>query len=76
MLVNNLEKMEKLVNSLPQLEWDGWDVISYTPSQNGMFSSDGIFRNGQWYKKKIFSLTENGWNIPNSIGNRYAQMEG
>jgi predicted transcriptional regulator len=75
MLVNNLEKMEKIVRSSNYLEWDGWDVAKYTKSYNGMFSTDGAFKNGEWYKKKIFPLTESGWNIPNSIGKINEPME-
>lgn len=75
MLVNNLSKMEDIVRSSNDLEWDGWDVVKYTPSYNAMFSKDGAYRDGQWYKKKIFPLTESGWNLPNSIGKINARME-
>lgn len=75
MLVNNLEKMESIVNSSSDLEWDGWDVVKYTPSHSAMFSADGVYHNGSWHKKKTFPITEKGWEVPNSIGKRNAQME-
>ena len=75
MLVNNLDKMESIVNSSSDLEWEGWNVVKYIPNHNAMFSNDGAFRNGSWYKKKTFPITEQGWNLPNSIGKRNVQME-
>jgi hypothetical protein len=75
MLVNSLGQMEKIVGSSSQLEWEGWDVVKYTPSYNAMFSKDGAYRNGEWYKKKVFPLTENGWSLPDSIGKINAGME-
>jgi len=68
MLINNLDHMESIVSQTKELCWDGWDVVKYTKSSSGMFSVDGAFRNGEWYKKKIFPLTETGWEIPNSMG--------
>lgn len=75
MLVNNLNQMEKIVDSSSQLEWDGWDVVTYTASNSAMLAKDGVYRDGKWYKKKVFPLTENGWNLPDSIGNTDARME-
>jgi hypothetical protein len=75
MLVNDLNKMELIVNGSSDLEWDGWDIVKYSPSHNAMFSNDGVYRSGAWYKKKVFPITESGWDVPNSIGKRYAQVE-
>lgn len=72
MLINSLEHMEKIVSQREDLDWDGWDVVRYTKSSSGMFSVDGIFRNNQWYKKRIFPLTEIGWQIPNSMETKNA----
>jgi hypothetical protein len=76
MLVNSLEKMEQIVESVAELSWDGWNVVKSTPTYKGMFSVDGAFKNGQWYNTKVFPLTETGWNIPNSMGRYYEKMEG
>lgn len=75
MLISELNKMEGIVNSSQDLEWEGWDVVKYTKSSNAMFSKDGAYKNGEWYKKKVFPLTENGWNLPNSIGKTNASVE-
>jgi hypothetical protein len=76
MLVTSLEYMSKIVSNRQDLEWNGWDVIKYTKSPNGMFSNDGVFRNGVWCKQKIFPITEEGWQIPNSIGRLDYDLEG
>jgi hypothetical protein len=75
MLISNLEYMEKVVDSRADLEWDGWDLVKYTRSGKSMFSSDGSYRNGKWFSKRIFPVTENGWNIPKSIGIIDEKME-
>ena len=68
MLVTNLEYMESIVAQRPDLEWDGWNIVRYTKSDRAMFSSDGVYKNGMWYKRKTFPITEQGWSVPNSIG--------
>jgi hypothetical protein len=75
MLINSLEKMESIISSSSNLEWDGWDVVKYTPSSNSMFAKDGVYKNGEWQKKKVFPLTSDGWHIPSSIGKINAGME-
>ena len=75
MLINNLEKMEAIVSSHKQLEWEGWDVVHYKKSPNSMFSSDGAYKNGNWYKKKSFPITEKGWYIPKGFGEPSETME-
>lgn len=75
MLINDLSKMEEIVESSQNLGWNGWDVVKYTPSYSAMFTKDAVYRNGSWYKTKTFPITEKGWNIPNSIGKSYAQVE-
>lgn len=76
MLVTSLEYMEKIIRSRDDLEWDGYDVVKYTNSNNAMHSIDGAFYKGKWMKKKVFPLTEDGWYLPNTIGRADAQVEG
>lgn len=76
MLVTNLEDMEQIVRSRGDLQWDGYNVVKYTNSDSAMFGVDGVFRDGKWMKKKIFPLTEKGWELPNYFGRDYAQVEG
>jgi hypothetical protein len=75
MLVNDLSYMEHIVSQRHDLEWQGWDIVKYTKSNSAMFNQDGIFKNGSWYKKKVFPVTEIGWTIPNSIGRLDADLE-
>lgn len=76
MLVTNLEQMEKIVASRNDLVWDGWNVVRYSPGHNAQYSPNGVYLNGQWMKKKVFPITENGWHLPNNIGSHDAQVEG
>lgn len=76
MLVTSLEEMEQIIRNRGDLEWDGYDVVKYTDSNNAMFGTDGAFRYGKWMKKKVFPLTEDGWYLPNIIGRADAQVEG
>ena len=76
MLVTDLQVMEKIVDSRKDLSWIGWDVVKYTKSNNAMFSPEGVYKDGQWFKKVVFPITENGWNIPSSIGQLNEKLEG
>jgi hypothetical protein len=76
MLVTSLDHMEQIVASRDDLEWDGWDVVKYTNSNNAMYAADGCFHRGKWMKKKVFPLTSDGWYIPNTIGRVHAAVEG
>jgi hypothetical protein len=40
-----------------------------------MYSKDGVYKNGEWFKVKVFPLTETGWSIPNNIGRSHAGVE-
>jgi hypothetical protein len=60
--------MEQIVDYRPDLEWDGWDVVYYKKKDSAQFDKNGAFRNGSWYKKIVYPVTENGWNIPNYMG--------
>lgn len=75
MLITDLEKMETIVNSSPSLEWIGWDVVKYTKNNSAMYSADGVYRNGQWFKKKVYPLTNKGWVLPKALGRSDAGME-
>lgn len=76
MLVTTEEEMQSIISSRSDLEWDGWSVVKYTKKNNAMHDPNGCFKNGVWMHKTVFPLTEDGWNIPNTIGRTYAKMEG
>jgi hypothetical protein len=75
MLIKSLEEMEDIVCNRDDLEWDGWNVVRYTVATNAIYSKDGCFRNGLWMKKKVYPLTERGWNLPNGLRSVHAQVE-
>lgn len=70
MLINSLNKMEKLVESHPELSWDGWDVVRYKKNPDSQFDKSGEFYKGFWHKRFVFPLTSDGWSLPESISRR------
>jgi hypothetical protein len=62
--------MEQIVSYRSDLEWDGWDVVHYKKNDAAQFANNGAFKNGQWYKKNVYPISENGWSIPNYMGLR------
>jgi len=67
MFITSLTEMERLVDSRPDIEWDGWDVVRYKKNNNAQFNSNGVFKNGIWYNKTVFPLTRDGWSIPERL---------
>ncbi len=59
--ITDLEVMEEVVKSDPFLEWDGWDVVKYTPNPIAFFYADGRFRSGKWYRTARVVPDRNGW---------------
>jgi hypothetical protein len=76
MLVTDLQEMEDIVSQRSDLEWYGWDVAQYKKSGESMFHKDGIYKNNTWYKRKIFPITSQGWNIPEYLGRKNVRLEG
>lgn len=68
MFIDSITKMEQLVDLRPDLEWDGWDVVLYKKNSGAQFEVNGVFKNGQWYNKFVYPITEKGWSIPDRIG--------
>ena len=67
MLVSSLEQMEQIVENNKALQWDGWDVIQLTPSQSGWMQTNGAYIGGKWYTVKRYTVSSNGWEIPNKL---------
>jgi hypothetical protein len=59
--------MEKIVTKNKELEWDGWDVVHFYPSDKARTSKFGALVNDKWCMVKRFVITEKGWEIPNKI---------
>lgn len=64
MIIKDLAVMEKIVAKNSNLKWVGWDVLELKKSNLGRTDANGIRINNQWYIKKTFSLSRNGWEIP------------
>ena len=64
MQIKSLDQMEKVVEKNKALSWDGWDVVEMYPSDRGAMSKFGAFKNNKWHMKKIFQVSETGWDIP------------
>lgn len=65
MIINSLEKMEKIVSRNSNLAWVGWDVVDRKRSESGRTAVNGVRVNGLWYLQKVYPVTRNGWDIPN-----------
>lgn len=69
MLINDIDKMDSIIQSSKHLSWSGWDVVYLKQDDYAEFHVDGYFDkpSGQWYRKSIYSCNENGWSIPDSV---------
>lgn len=64
MQITSLDKMETIVKSRSNLEWDGWDVIVYKRDNAGFLKQDGAFRYGRWHTMQRIPVTREGWSVP------------
>lgn len=65
MIINNLQKMEKIVHKYANLSWDGWDVVDRKRSDAGRTSVSGVRVGDQWFLQRVYKVDRNGWDIPN-----------
>ena len=65
MIINSLEKMEKIVANNKNLSWIGWDVADRKRSDVARTSVNGVRVNNIWYLQRIYPVGKNGWDIPN-----------
>ena len=65
MIINKLEKMEKIVSFNHSLDWVGWDVVERKKTDMGRTAANGVRVKDQWYTQRVFKLDRNGWDIPN-----------
>jgi hypothetical protein len=66
MLINSLEKMERIVENNKALTWDGWTVVE-SLRENGVVSKDGAYVNGRWIVQKRYEANASGWEIPDKF---------
>lgn len=65
MIINDLNKMEKIVASNKSLSWIGWDVVERYKTDMAKTAINGVRVKDVWYTQRIFKVDRNGWNIPN-----------
>ena len=70
MLVNDLDKMEKLVRRHKNLVWDdkspnGYDVLFLIHHPRAVEYKDARRVKGKWFRTIRVPLTRNGWELPN-----------
>lgn len=52
---------QKLNGWILEMEWDGWDLVFYTPGgASAMLHKDGAFRKGKWVMKSRIAVNEKG----------------
>lgn len=69
MLIKYLNEMEDIVSNSDSLRWDGWNVINLIEDDLAEYTVEGYFdrKNSRWYRKNTYFITENGWEIPESV---------
>jgi hypothetical protein len=67
MLINSLEKMERIVENNKALSWDGWTVVESNFKENGVMSKDGAYINGRWVVQRRYESGTSGWEIPDKF---------
>jgi hypothetical protein len=66
MIIKDIDKMEKIVESNESLKWNGWSVEHFVKDENAFMKNTGVFFKDLWYVKKTYAY-DNGWNIPDSL---------
>jgi hypothetical protein len=67
MKISKIEEAEEIVLKNKSLFWDGWDIIHYKKIEDGFTDSKSVYKENSWYKKEIFFLNKDGWNIPDRL---------
>jgi hypothetical protein len=65
--INKIELAEEIVNKYPSLSWDGWNIVWTTQDPSGYTDKNGIFKDGKWFIRQIFTVQDNGWVLPDKI---------
>lgn len=71
MMEITLQQAETLVEKLHNASWDGWNLQIFTKDRSAQFNPRGVFRNGEWHKRKIIAVNERGTYL---VSNDYARL--
>lgn len=66
--LKNTREAEKFVTRQQRLgndvRWEGWDIVFHRPAEQGIYSRDGAFRNGEWGFENRVVVNEKGtWEV-------------
>lgn len=66
-VISSLEIMENIVANSPDLEWDGWDVVSYGKAKAGFINPKAVRKDGKWRIATRFTIESDGWTVPDRL---------
>jgi hypothetical protein len=66
-----LQQAESFVEQHPDAEWNGWDIHLFIEDDVAQYSSQGVFRNGKWYRVKVIAVNEKGEYV---VGNNLTRL--
>lgn len=66
-----LKEAEEIVEANSNLRWNGWTIEALKSDHNACLLTTGVFHDGNWYKRQVFSVKENGtYDLPKAIVTR------
>lgn len=71
MIEMTLEQAEEIVERNDAVEWDGWNLVFYTPSNSSIYNKDGVFKDGKWLVKNTIAVNEKGTYV---VSNHHARL--
>lgn len=72
MKISKIEEAERIVSAIPNMYWDGWDIVYKHESADGFLDNNGVFIDNKWHVKKSFKAEKDGWNIPDKYLKGYS----
>jgi len=55
-----LEQAESFVNRMSMAEWNGWQIEIFHRNPNGLYKTNGAFRNGAWHTVVTIEMNDDG----------------
>lgn len=66
--ITDLSTMEEIVERNPFLQWDGWDVVSYSKKPTTFLNPKARKLDGVWRHTVRYPIESDGWTVPGDIG--------
>ena len=66
--LKTLREADKFVSRQKSLgndiRWDNYDIVFHRPSEQGIYSKDGAFRNGVWgFENRVAVADDGTWSV-------------